>query len=700
MALSKKSIRLVLLIICLQMPLFLFSQSEAIQRTIENLSETQEAAIDFSELIDELENIQNNPINLNSDQITLLYQLFLIDENQLENLQNYIRDNGSLLSVFELSAIEGFSQEKIDRLLPFVEVKPIVQFQFPTLKQLSQHGRHDLLMRYQRIPENQVGYSSAEDSINLNSFYLGNADKYYLKYKYSYSNKFQMGVTAEKDAGELFLKEPTSVAIQNEIDAYFNKGFDFASVHLFGQNLGIVKQLVIGDYQLLLGQGLTLWTGLSYGKSADAVQLKKFESFIKPNTSANENGFLRGAAVHFGQKNWSALVFFSKNQQDASVQIDENGNEYVSGLLNTGFHRTVSELRQKNAMNIQLYGGRLKYTFNNFALGFTAYTATFSKVIKTEIAPDNLYDFRGSSQSNFGLDYGFNFWKAHFYGEFAYNSDGGKAMLSGVNIPFLSRMQLTLFYRNYQAEYHNLYATALSENGTVTNERGFFAGTAIDLTKKICLQAYTDFFSFPWLKYSQDAPSGGVEYRFQIFYELQRNTNFHFKFRYKQKNVNTTAVLSDANNFLIDQTKFNWQLQFNYALNDYFTFKNRIEIVQFNEEFSANSVGYMVYQDIAYRAPNQKFGSNTRLALFNTDTYASAIYAYENDVLYAFSIPAYAGQGWRFYQLIHYDISRNITFWIRYSLSYYPNQNTIGSGLDEISGQTKSEIKAQLRIKI
>ncbi len=164
--------------------------------------------------------------------------------------------------------------------------------------------------------------------------------------------------------------------------------------------------------------------------------------------------------------------------------------------------------------------------------------------------------------------------------------------------------------------------------------------------------------------------------------------------------MNTTAVLSDANNFLIDQTKFNWQLQFNYALNDYFTFKNRIEIVQFNEEFSANSVGYMVYQDIAYRAPNQKFGSNTRLALFNTDTYASAIYAYENDVLYAFSIPAYAGQGWRFYQLIHYDISRNITFWIRYSLSYYPNQNTIGSGLDEISGQTKSEIKAQLRIKI
>ncbi len=120
--------------------------------------------------------------------------------------------------------------------------------------------------------------------------------------------------------------------------------------------------------------------------------------------------------------------------------------------------------------------------------------------------------------------------------------------------------------------------------------------------------------------------------------------------------------------------------------------RNRIEISQFTDGSPDESFGFMLYQDINYKSTNQRFGSNTRLAIFNTDSFSSAIYAYENDVLYAFSIPAYFGQGIRFYQLINYEVTEKIKLWIRYSLSYYPN--------DEMIGSTKSEVKVQVRIKI
>jgi hypothetical protein len=40
--------------------------------------------------------------------------------------------------------------------------------------------------------------------------------------------------------------------------------------------------------------------------------------------------------------------------------------------------------------------------------------------------------------------------------------------------------------------------------------------------------------------------------------------------------------------------------------------------------------------------------------MFETDSYASRIYAFENDVLYAFSSPAYYGKGWGFYFIVNY----------------------------------------------
>ena len=137
-------------------------------------------------------------------------------------------------------------------------------------------------------------------------------------------------------------------------------------------------------------------------------------------------------------------LFYSKNKQDATTHIDENGNEYISTLLYTGLHRTISELSRKNAADVQLIGARFKYTWKTISLGLTGFKTDLSKDLISSYTPENLFDFRGSNLTNYGLDYAIKFWKAHLYGEVAFSSAGGKAILSGISLPFNSRIKLSM----------------------------------------------------------------------------------------------------------------------------------------------------------------------------------------------------------------------------------------------------------------
>ena len=73
------------------------------------------------------------------------------------------------------------------------------------------------------------------------------------------------------------------------------------------------------------------------------------------------------------------------------------------------------------------------------------------------------------------------------------------------------------------------------------------------------------------------------------------------------------------------------------------------------------------------------------------------MYAYENDVLYSYSIPVFYDKGFRYYVNFNYNINNKITIWLRWAQTVYKDKTTIGSGLDEITGNKKSELKMQVR---
>jgi hypothetical protein len=88
-----------------------------------------------------------------------------------------------------------------------------------------------------------------------------------------------------------------------------------------------------------------------------------------------------------------------------------------------------------------------------------------------------------------------------------------------------------------------------------------------------------------------------------------------------------------------------------------------------------------------------------RYALFDTDGFNARIYAYESDVLYSFSIPAYFYKGSRTYLTLQYDITRKIDVWFRIAQFYYSNRDYTGSGLSEVQGHTRTDFRVQMRLK-
>jgi len=74
------------------------------------------------------------------------------------------------------------------------------------------------------------------------------------------------------------------------------------------------------------------------------------------------------------------------------------------------------------------------------------------------------------------------------------------------------------------------------------------------------------------------------------------------------------------------------------------------------------------------------------------------LYAYENDVLYSFSIPGFYDKGNRYYFNLSYDMGKNLSVWIRWAQTIYKNKTSIGNDLDEIAGNHRSEIKIQMML--
>ncbi len=675
---------------------------EFITDQLEDLAERTDIELDYSDLLEDYLYYAANPINLNGNNIEVLRDLYLVNDIQLNNLKTTIRQFGPLVSLFELQNIPGFDEETIKNMMLFVTIKDSDKRTAVNLKDVFNYGSHQLIARYEQVLEKRAGYKIPIDSAIYfpGSAYLGTPQKYYTRYAFNFKNKIRFGFTLDKDAGEPIWKNKLLDTLQTLIGNKTGPAFDFASLFLYAETEGFVRQIVVGDYHLEFGQGLTLWSGLSFGKSAEGTQIRKFGRGIRANSSSNENRFFRGAAVTFGYKGLLFTPFFSSNRVDSNVEADVvDQDEGVTSIQETGMHRTINELLDKRSLQVVAYGAHGSYQSNRLQIGLTAYQTTFGTAIKASNDVYQNFNFTGDRLTNYGSDIALNFNTFNLFGEFSMSSNGGKAGLAGINTLFSDQFMMTLLYHDYGLQYQNFYNNPFYESSALANERGIYFGFKALLYKSLNLSGYIDHFQYPWLKYRVDAPSTGHDYLLQLTYTPVRAISSYLRIRMKEKEENYSAPY-DYTKKLTTVKRNEFRFFIAYEILPVLTFKNRLDVVYFHKESGKAENGYMLYHDILYRPEKFPVELTFRYALFGTDGYDSRIYTYENDVLYAFSVPSYFGDGQRVYLMAKWRVSPRINFWVRLAQTTYFNQNTISSGADEIDGNHKTEVKAEIKIKL
>jgi hypothetical protein len=68
-------------------------------------------------------------------------------------------------------------------------------------------------------------------------------------------------------------------------------------------------------------------------------------------------------------------------------------------------------------------------------------------------------------------------------------------------------------------------------------------------------------------------------------------------------------------------------------------------------------------------------------------------------MLYSFTVPAYYSNGTRLFILVKFNPINKVDVWLRYSQTYFSEFDELGQGADLVEANTRSEIKAMLRLK-
>ncbi len=477
-----------------------------------------------------------------------------------------------------------------------------------------------------------------------------------------------MGGLIEKDAGE-------------------NLYWDFFSAHIQINQLIPMTNIVLGDYIVEFGQGLSMWSPYAFSKSSDATNsIIKRSRNLKTYTSSGETNFLRGGAFSTNLYNFSLTGFYSEMNLDATL----SGRNSFSSIKLDGFHRSDNEIFRKNTVRDKTYGASLSYSIFDIAnIGLLYYEKSFSHIYD----PLSYSNINSDHFQFASMSYDVLFKNILFVGELSYFQDSF-ASINTLQISLVRNFIITAIFRNYPKDYYSFYSNGFGEKSTTNNETGFYTGfkwrTSIGE-----FNFYLDQFKFSQSSSQIPLPSSGDELSFSYGNKFSKEVYFYL--RYFNENKERLAVL-DQNSEIVNQKIQKLRSEITFQINRNIRLRSRIELLFLKQiETSLSESGFLVFQDFQYKFPINLVLIG-RIIFFQTDSYASRIYEFENDLTGIMTnLPLY-GSGMRWYFLVRYRVFDIINLSLKYSELYKPNEDFLGSSYNLILGNIDNRISFQADI--
>ena len=642
------------------------STSIITEDAFDNIIIESEEETDNEELVEIFEELMRNPIDLNQADLFELSKLPGMDQQSAKIILEHRQKFGYFFTPTELYAIRDLDKQLIESILPFIKTSKqeieTDEFQEVGNKSESIFSKSKVKIRSRATNDlqNRDGFESGK--------FEGSKLKSYSRLLYDYNHKYQLGLLIEKDPGE---KSYT----------------DFTSFHLQIKDKGVLKNFVAGDFVLEFGQGLALWSPFGFSKGSDAVYpVKKKARYLRPYTSSAEYRFFRGASTRLQIDNFNITAFYSINSVDASIDAITGK---ITSVSQTGFHRFQSELNKKGAIESKLFGGVLDYKLASIInTGVIYYNTSFNKTFVSS----SIYDLSGDNFNYLSAYYDVNFSKINLFGEASFDGTS-VASINGIQFSATRDFIFTSAVRSYPRNYNNLYGFGFSErSGKINNELGIYSGFKWKIPCGV-LNVYYDIFKFPYRTSENSLSSEGNEWL--VNFNSIPFKKLEVRIRYKYENKEVTELIN-VDKEIVRRLKQIIRTEFVYNISKDFRLKSRIEHNHFFiKDAGIKENGFLFFQDVRF-VPTNYISLYGRIIFFQTDSFNSAVYEYENDLPGVMPNLAMYGKGIRWTLIAKYKPLKFLSISTKYSETYKPDVTSLSSGDNEISGHVDNRISFQI----
>jgi len=573
---------------------------------------TEFTEVDYEQLQSDLYALHDTPIDLNHTSDEELSQLRFLSPRQIDDILLYA-DKHPFVSLYELRLIPSLEDYEIRDLLPFVRIsnqQSETLHQQPSVKEVFAHAHHELLTR---VDVRDIEGYEGSDPVYVQA-----------RYRFDYRRRVVFGARLQRPPG--------SKAQDLQYGAYVQLRDPSPHLHT----------LVAGNFQAGFGQGLVLAPVFHAGKSMYVVSAGQSREGLRYYSSVDGEG-LHGAGATFRFR-WG-----KQTRLDASA--------------------LYSMRRANDSVRHHLLGANLTFRHRKLELQFTAIENLWSDSVRPyRNANYNRHYFRGRNQAVFGASARYNHGWFDLFGEIAIAQNNtpslfAPALIAGSRFYPCDGVSLIALYRYYSPYFDNALGYAFSETSRINDENGGYLGFDITRLRRWRFTGYADLFYFSGYKYGLGSDTATLGY--DVLAEarhIRQDWRISLRARVRKKGSPAT---------------FSLRAQWDYTSGP-LSLRTTAEANLTRSKTSPLSYGYTVYQDASLDC-SRLSSLNTKIPLsvqfrvqwFDAREWTNRLYAYEHDVLYAFSVPATYGLGGRAYLCLRWQIIPRLALYGKLSETIY-----------------------------
>jgi hypothetical protein len=633
-----------LILLILGLSGYLYSQTDdttsiITDQLIENIVPEPDVNNEEFNAIDYLEELHNNPINLNTADLSTLKKIPGLDIDYALLIIQQREKYGHFFSINELYAIKGLPKYIINNIKVFITVTdPLKQF-------TDNKPINNSIFNFARISFRSRISENLNDKELYNN-YQGSKIKLYNKFAFQ-NKQCEAGIITEKDPGE-------------------KSYYDFISFYIFLKKLSPLGNIIFGDYICEFGQGLVLGKPYGFSKNTEvSFTNKPRENNFHQYNSTDESRFFRGIAVSTIVNNFQFTFFYSSHKLDAST---DSISGKISSLITTGYHQTSSDLNNHNSLKENIWGGTANYIYNkSLHLGILYCSSKFSK----PFLGSALYSPQGDRFNYFSTDYEFFLNPTiNISGETAYDSKS-IATINTIEISCNKNFLFVSSIRSYPRNFNSIHGRSLAEQkNKVQNETGFYNGFKL-LTDFGSINFYYDQFKFPFGSYRFPISNTGEEYLCSYINTFNEDINLKINYKYENKDYllnqddQKSIVRRGRNDFRASLT---WGLSKEVRLKTLANY-NAIRIKENNTKergiLLSNSIILNLIKDLKLTGV---------ISFFKTDSFFSSVYELDNNIEGLVRGEVLYGEGMKLKLYFNYKVLNKFTISVQYSEIMKPKE--------------------------